>query len=341
MRWLDFRALRDLLLLIGEHPLGLGASELEQLATDEGVLLRRDGRPYARSIHYHHRRTLERLGLIRKQGTRFSLSRQNPEIRALSAPTRIREPLQPAEKEAFANSVLRNRDCHQVFFAHFLPAREPVADVATFVERGNAIEVAVQSHIAPEDVARGGEGRHRGRSRSKRVAIRAAEAGAAGWTAFDGAEAVQAIHFGLRSWCADQLGFLDVAYRADGTYATYPKYIDTPLTDQDLAFRMFADLDFADDWATARIPDFALAAGIEHRVSIEEAKAVLSAWLTSHPDLVAGVPTRVGFVTEGLPESQHGLALKRYLKSSSGAYLSHIRIHRDLRQHVQNRVVQP
>jgi len=217
MRWLDFRALRDLLLLIGERPQGLGASELEKLATAEGVLLRRDGRPYARSIHYHHRRTLERLGLIEKHGARFALSRRNPEIRALNAPTRIGEPLQPEEKEAFANSALRNEDCHQVFFSHFLPAREPVADVATFVERGHAVEVAVRSRIAREAGARGGEGQHRGRNRSKRVAIRAVEAG--DWAAFDGAEAVQAIHFGLRSWCVDQLGFLDVAFRPDGTYA--------------------------------------------------------------------------------------------------------------------------
>ncbi|MDE0160482.1 MAG: hypothetical protein OXL98_01980 [Acidimicrobiaceae bacterium] len=337
MRWLDFRALRDLLLLLGEHPQGLGASELEKLATAEGVLLRRDGRPYARSIHYHHRRTLERLGLIEKHGARFALSRRNPEIRALNAPTRIGEPLQPEEKEAFANSALRNEDCHQVFFSHFLPAREPVADVATFVERGHAVEVAVQSRIALEAGARGGEGQHRGRNRSKRVAIRAVEAG--DWAAFDGAEAVQAIHFGLRSWCVDQLGFLDVAFRPDGTYATYPKHIDAPLTDRDLAVRMFAGLDFDDDWATVRIPDLALAAGIEHGVSIKQAKGVLTEWLTARPDLVAGVPTRAGFITAGLPESQHDLALKRYLKSSSGAYLSHIRIHRDLRQHVQNKVV--
>lgn len=339
MRWLDFRALRDLLLLLGEHPQGLGASELEKLATDEGVLLRRDGRPYARSIHYHHRRTLERLGLIEKQGTRFALSRDNPETRALTARMRIGERLQPAEKEAFANSALRNRDCHHVFFAHFLPAREPVSDVATFVERGHAVEVAVQSHVAQEARAGGGEGRHRGRNRSKRVAIRAAESG--DWTAFDGAEAVQAIHFGLRSWCVDQLGFLDVAYKPDGTYVTYPKHITAPLSDQDLAARMFAGLHFADDWSTVRIPDFALAAGIEHRISIEQAKGVLREWLTAHPDLVSGVPTRVDFITAGLPESQHELALKRYLKSSNGAYFSHVRIHRELRQYIQNRVMQP
>jgi len=341
MRWLDFRALRDLLLLIGERPQGLGASELEKLATEEGVLLRHDGRPCARSIHYHYRRTLERLGLIEKLGTRFVLSRQNSETEALSAQTRLGECLQPAEKEAFANSVLRNQDCHKVFFAHFLPAQEPVSDVATFIERGHAVEVVVESQVGMGAAAGGSRARNGGRNRSKRVVIQAADAGPGDRTVFGGAEAVQAIHFGLRRWCVNELGFLDVAYRADGTYVIYPKHMTAPLTDQDLAVRMLEDLDFADDWATLRIPDFALAAGIEHRVSIEQAKGVLSEWLTAHPDLVAGVPTRVDFITAGLYERQHGLALKRYLKSSSGAYLSHVRIHRDLRRHVQNRVMQP
>lgn len=339
MRWLDFRALRDLLLLIGEYPQGLRANELEKLATDEGVLLRRDGRPYARSIHYHHRRTLERLELIQKQKDRVTLHHQNPEIGALTAQTSIGGRLGSAEKKAFANVVLRNRDCHEVFFTHFRPTRESVSDVWTFVERGRAVEVVVRSHFALKSGSEGGRGRHDGRNRSKRVAIRADEA--VDWAVFDGAEAVQAIHFGLRSWCVDQLGFLDVAYKSDGSYVTFPKHIDAPLTDQDLAARMFEGLHFADDWATERIPDFALTAGIEHRVSIEQAKGVLKGWITAHPDLVAGVPTRVGFIIAGLPESQHDLALKRYLKSSSGAYLSHIRIHRDLRQHVQNRVMQP
>ena len=172
------------------------------------------------------------------------------------------------------------------------------------------------------------------RSRSRSVAIRSAGTGG-DWCVLDGPDAVQAIHFGLRSWCVGQIGFMDATCAASGVYTIYPKHIVTRLTDQELASRMFAAIEFADDWATVRIPDHALATAIEQHVSVDQAKAILMKWLTAHPDLVAGVPTRVGFITAGLPDRQHRLVLNGYLRSDSGAYLSHLRIHRMLREHAQ------
>ena len=339
MRWLDFQALRDLLLLVAAHPCGLRANELEKLATDERVLLRRDGQPYARSIHYHHRRTLERLGLLEKQDRRFTLNHQSPEISALTARKMMCEELHASEKEAFANAVIRNKDCHEVFFRNFLPGGETACDVTTFVVRAVPVEIVIQSGLEGAASRHSGQQRHAGPSRSKRVAIR--PVGTTHWRGQDGPAAVQAIHFGLRSWCVDQLGFLDIACGADGTYTAYPKHIVRHRTDWELAQDMFAALEFTDDWVTIRVPDMTLETGIKQRVSVNQAKGVLMDWLTDHPDLVAGVPTRVGFITSGLPDSQHALALKGYLRSESGAYLSHLRIHRMLREHVQNGVLRP
>ena len=339
MRWLDFRALRDLILRLGAHPHGLRANELEKLATEERILLRRDGRPYARSTHYHHRRTLERLGLLTKRDRRFVVNHRNPEIRALAAQTRIGERLHPSEKEAFANAVVRDGDCHDVFFGNFLPERERVCDVATFVERAHAVEIVIESG-AGREVDRGSGQRHRAsRACSKSVAIRPSEA--TDWSVLEGAGAIQAIHFGLKSWCVDQLEFLDIACKADGTYTVYPKHIVPRLADQDLAAAMFAALDFSGDWTTIRIPDCVLATGIQHRASTEQAQRVLQGWLTLHPDLVCGVPTRVGFITAGLPVLQHKLALRTYLRTRGGAYLSHLRIHQKLQHHIQNGAPSP
>ncbi len=335
MRWLDFRALRDLLLLVAARPDGLRANELEKLATHERVLLRRDGWPCAQSTHYHYRRTLERLGLLVKQERRFTLNHQNPEASALTAQTTLLEELQLSEKEAFANAVIRNKDCHEVFFVNFLPGREAVCDVAAFVERARPVKIKIL-HADGRTTKNGG--RHNaGSDASKRVAICPAEG--ADRNVLDGAEAVQAIHFGLKSWCVNQLGFLDIVCDANGTYTIYPKHIIERRTHRELAAEMFTELEFTDEWATVRVPDFALETGIKQRVSVAQAKEVLTGWLVDHPDLVAGVPTRVGFITAGLTESQQDLALKSYLRSESGAYLSHLRIHRMLREHVENGVL--
>ena len=333
MRWLDFRALRDLLLLVGRYADGLRANELRQLANDEGVLLRRDGRPYANSMHYHHRRTLERFGLLQKSNRHLILNRDHPGATALTVDSRPHECLLPTEQTAFADAVIQNGDCYDVFLSHFLAGRKPACDVATFVELGQPIQVAVQSRTHQNAVPGCTFDSPVASDCSKSVAIR--RVGDANWSVAYGADAIQAIHFGMRSWCTDQLGFMDIAYRADGTYFAYPKHIDTRLTSSELAAAMFADLDFIGEWATVRIPDCTLEAGIKHRVSIEQAKDVLRDWLTTHPDLVAGIPSRVGFITAGLAQRQHSLALKSYLRSKNGAYMSHIRVHHSLRQHIR------
>lgn len=330
MRWVDFRALRDLLLIVGSYPRGLRANELEKLATDEQVLLRRDGQPYAKSTHYHHRRTLERLGLLEKQNRQYTLNPQNPTIHALTTRTELRRKLLPYEKEAFANAILRNEDCHEVFFGHFLKGYKLAGRVTTFVEQAHPVEIVIRTGVGENMDHSHGNGR------IKRVAIR--PAGTIHWSFLEGANAEQAIHFGLRSWCVDQLGFLDVTYSPDGTYTTFPKYIIPKLTDRELETKMFIALDFAGDWATIRVPDCTLSTGIKQRVSVDQVKGVLMHWVTAHPDLVAGVPTRLEFITAGLSDSQHALALKSYLHSRSGAYLSHLRIHRTLCEHIQNGV---
>ena len=336
MRWLDFRALRDLILLLDARPYGLRANELEKLATGERVLLRRDGRPYARSMHYHHRRTLERLGLLAKREGRFVVNHQHPEIGALAAQTKIGERLLPSEKEAFANAVLRDGDCHDVFFGNFLPERAFVCDATTFVQRAHAVEIVVETGAGRKADRVSGQQHRASPACSRGVAIRPSEA--TDWRVLEGADAIQAVHYGLKSWCVDQLGFMDIAYGPSGIYTVYPKHIVPRLTDKELAMEMATALKFVDDWTTIRIPDCALETGIKQRVSVDQAKGILAHWLTDHPDLVAGVPTRVGFITAGLPDPQRAIALRSYLRSQSGAYLSHLRVHRMLRQHVQNGV---
>ena len=66
MRWVNFRSLRDILVLVKANPARLRAMDLARLATDEGILLAKDGQPLGRTTHYHHRKTLERLGLLLK-----------------------------------------------------------------------------------------------------------------------------------------------------------------------------------------------------------------------------------------------------------------------------------
>ena len=322
MRMLDFQAMRDLVLLVDEHPSGIRANQLEKRATAERVLLRHDGQPYTRSVHYRYRRTLERLGLLEKKDRQLVVNHRNPDTRALVSHGNYRQPLPASEKEALANAALRNEDCHNAFFKYFLPGG-PVDDVRGFVETARPVETTIR------------RGRCRSSGRSNQLVVR--PAGTPKRILVDPSE--RAAHSALSRWCADQLGFVEITYRADGTYTAYPKHVAPRLTDQELAAAMFAKLGFVGEWATIRIPDMVLSTGITHRVSVDEAKKILARWVVDHYDLVDGIPTRVGFITDGTPDSLHALALKSYLQPTGrGAHLSHLRTHRKLRGRIGGQV---
>ena len=205
-----------------------------------------------------------------------------------------------------------------------------IKDVNDFIERASPIEMRilqgnasphqsnVQMALESSDVL----------IEQKQVAIRAV--GAREWSMLSGINAVQAIHFGLRAWCVDQLSFLDGMFRTDGVYTIYPKRIKQSLTNHELALRMLNSLDFESEWTTVRVGDFALQIGIEQRASIEQTKGILASWMKRYPDVVAGIPTNERFITGGLANGQRGLVLRSFLLERGGAYVSHLRIHQDI-----------
>ena len=338
MRWVNFQALREILLLIEAAPAKLRPADLTRLATEEGILVDRNRRPLGPSSHYHHRRTLERLGLVIKRDGRYSLDYELPEANALTIDSAFGRELSVKEKEAFSNVVLRNQDCRDVFFKYFVQSEAIIEDLNQFIVLAQPIEMnVVQKRI--DSSPRSPQGALRSADESeylRQVAIRPRDK--PGWVALRGTNAVQAIHFGLKSWCVDQLGFLDNMYRADGIYTMYAKRLDLLLPTHELASRMLDLLGFEGEWTTVRVGDFALNVGIKQRVSVEQAKSILTSWMNNYPDVVAGIPTSERFVAGGLSKGQQGMVLKNFLLGRGGAYVSHLRIHHSLIQRIRQGV---
>ena len=328
MRWVSFQALREILLLVKACPAKLRAADLARIATEDRVLLSQDGKALGASSHYHHRRTLERLGFLVKRHGRYLLNEEMPEARGLTERETFGRSLNEAEKVAFANVILRNQDCHHAFFTSFLQPDQPVRDVYDFVARGRPIEMSVAS---------GGRGSRRrtdsvanSHAKDAQITIQSS------WTPVPfvrtGENALQAIHFGLRSWCIDQLDFLDSLYRVDKEYTIYPKYIIPRIPTQQLELKMFDALSFDHGWTTVRVGDFALEVGIRQRIAVEQAGSVLQSWLDRHRDVVAGIATRERLIAGGLASAQRDLVLKGFLQDQNGAYISHLQIHESLRR---------
>ena len=334
MRWVSFQALRELLLIVKACPSKLRAIDLARVATEEGILLNRDRKALGPSTHYHHRRTLERLGFLLRLDGRYVLNEEMSEARGLTEREGFGEAMNEVEKAAFANVILRNRDCHDAFFHTFLQPGPPVRNVGEFLEQGRPIEMRVSSGETTSASACGpAQNSH---ARQAMITIRSS------WTRmyneFAGENARQAIHFGIRSWCVDQLDFMDSLYHVDTEYTIYPKSIVTCVTNQELEIEMLDALRFDGEWAIVRVGDFALDIGIRLRVAVEQVESVLQSWLDRYRDVVAGIATRERLIAGGLTRHQRNLVLKGFLQEKSGAYVSHLQIHRSLRKKISEEV---
>ena len=86
---------------------------------------------------------------------------------------------------------------------------------------------------------------------------------------------------------------------------------------------LVAQLAFEGDWATLHVPDLverSMAEGFRQG----DVRDLLLRWLRDQPDYVAPVLTSAGMI-EFFYQSKH-----HYLRTPSGAYVSHLRVHRGL-----------
>lgn len=318
MRWVNFRTLREILLIVMDSPGRLRTKDLENIGMAKHVLVNREGKPLGPSSRYHHRRTLERLGLVVKVEDRYVPNYDLLELHILTARDMFGEALNAQEKTAFANTVLRNAECYDVFFRLFMTESERPQNVDDFVSWASPLELEVRTD------RNAGEPTVLMRQRNGH-----------GETAIKGAKAVQAIHFGLRSWCVDQLTFVDEMLKTGVGYTLFATYIGPPVSVDTVELDLAQLLPFHGEWATVRVGDLVLDAAIRFRMPVDQVRSIIEGWLRVFPQVVAAITTNERFITAGQPVAQKALILKGFARERSGAYVSHVRIHRDILSLIQ------
>ncbi len=313
MRWVDFRKLRDLLFLVAEHDGRLRPKDLDRQGIAHGILVTKKGQPSGASNRYHHRRMLERLGLVFKCEGRYTVNRDVPESNILLQSDAGNQGLEPKKKAAFAELLLRNSDCFHVFFRHFLKDSTP-RSLSQFLQGAQPIRLSLhrrpENHEAYIEIEPSCNG-HRAR--------------------FVGENALQAIHFGMRTWCVEQLSFMDELYRTGVGYTLFAKQIAGSMTDDELAARMLDQLEFEGDWATVRVGDFILATAIHLQIGIDRPRRVLEHWLNCHRGVTAGIATRERFILGPEASRLHAAVLRGFAHPNArGSYISHIQVHKDI-----------
>ena len=198
MRWLDFSRLPPLFGIVASAPGVLTPSELDNRAIDQGAFLFPSGKPMGRSNRYHHRRALERLGLIVRTERRYYPNLEADERDIMLAGT-DRSTLTDDQRILLANRVIRHDDCYSVFWSSFVSDVRP-RSVAEFVEIAQPILLQVEEPPDRPDRYSSAILLHSNAHRGSAVRR-------------EGYTAVQAIHFGMRIWGIEQLRFLAARLR--------------------------------------------------------------------------------------------------------------------------------
>lgn len=314
MRWVDFAKLRDLLALIIAHPNRFTPMALDREAIAEGVFVLPSGEPFGPSSRYHHRRVLEKLGMVVRQDGRLISNLKENECGSMLTDLKS-QTLNDDQRHVFGNRVIRNADCYETFWRTFLPSNRP-SSLLEFTNRGVPITL--------EWTKFGRRPRHK-----YRLFLRRQEE-IDGTEVHKGYNAIQAIHFGMRAWGVHQLRFLDEMYRVGKGYLIFPVEIRPQVKVATIESVLINSLEFSGDWASPRVGDLSFAVASRLKVPLKRVQCVLDDWLRVHVGLISPVAVSDRMILAGQSKQMRSLILRGFLVLPSGELVSHLQIHRTL-----------
>lgn len=314
MRWVDFSKLRGLLALLARFPEGLAPTTLDKVAIAAGTFVLPSGKPFGPSSRYHHRRVLEKLGLVvRHDGRLISNLSADESGPMLKNPNE--EKLSDGQRYVFGNRVIRNTDCYETFWNTFMPSKRPCS-LQEFIESGAPIVL---------DLTKAGQDP----KSERRLTLRNRE-NANFRISHQGTNAVQAIHFGMRAWGSHQLKFLDEMYRVGEGYIIFPVEIRPQVEVAEIKNALIESLEFSGDWATPRVGDLLLSVASRLKIPIERVQCVLNGWLRTHAGLVSPITVSDRMILADQSKQMRKLILNGFLMLPSGEHVSHLQVHRTL-----------
>lgn len=307
----SFATLRDLVVLLREHREGLRPMQLNSVAAALQSTHTKGGRKFSPTTMYHCRRALVKLALVRFRDARLVLNDEDGTVRRLATTATIKEGLSEDERRLFSEIVINNEGCRHYFFDLFIQASGYTA--ASFADLATPVVW-----------------RRSGRATEKRVAFSRLDGSIVGHLGTD--VEIQAILYGLRYWARDQLGLIDEFYR-DGIGAVMFPILDPALVPQtQVEGLILSQVSPHDEWTVMSVREEAYRWAVRLRVPVRRVFDALIHIQHRHPDRVVLIATPRSLAT--LTSRSHVTAefeLRSYLRDELGRYISHVRLHRDLR----------
>ena len=312
----SFVALREMLSFIAQHPDGVRPKEMKIWAREQARLRTRNGKLVSNTTIYHYRNTLRHLGIVRVVNGRYQVAKETSLVWDLLQRLQPGLPeLSLPERELFAQFVVRNQDCQRYFFNLFMPEGTEDYDLEGFLRKGTP--VVWRRVDTPQGPA---EEIYNVAQTEKKRWIRSEDER-------------QAILYGVRYWARNELGFIDEIYLEGMGGLMFPVHLNGPIPDPHILKALREALTPEEEWTVFSLRKLAITWGPNYRISLERLYGTLK-WVYWHfPQHVVLIPTSEAFATITATSSQAEMYhLRGYLQDDKGRYISHIRVHRKLRE---------
>ena len=322
MRSISFAGLHRLLSAVAGFPNGLRAGEINRLVEENDIALNQRSSPPVPTTLYHYRNTLLQLRALRRDGKKLRVNDGNPDVCKLlsqTAPANGDPSLCDIARDPFAALVLKNEQCRSFFFNLFMRSDACLDSVPSFRKNGVPVKWL----------------RHRSSQTSEVIFVN----NTTGYTArCESPVSVAAILYGVRYWARDELGLIDeYCQQADGSTLMFPvsrpgpsaKGINSPVR-QTACFLL--SLRSPSEWTRFSVLDLIARCCVARRQPIRVLFDAIDWLLKEWPYHTVLIPTSRALATlTATSRQREALELRKYYKTSNGPYISHIRVHKDIK----------
>ena len=313
----SFIALRELIGYIAQHPEGVRPKEMEMWAREKARLRTQNGKLVSKTTIYHYRNTLRHLGiLVVVNGRFYQIARDRPLVLELLETIRPGTPeLSLKERELFARFVLQNLDCQEHFFDLFMPEGVADYDLGDFLERGQSV-VWRRVEIKDKRI----EELYNVEQNEKRRLIRSEDER-------------QAVLYGVRYWARNELRFIEEIFLEGTGGLMFPVCLSGLVPDPRILNALRGAISTQDEWTSFSLRKLAATWGPKYRVSLDRFYGTLQ-WLHRRfSQYIVLIPTSESFaaITATSPQAEI-YHLRGYFQDEKGRYISHIRVHRKLKE---------
>lgn len=312
----SFVALRELLAFIAQHPEGVRPKDMEVWAREKAGLRTQRGKLVSKTTIYHYRNTLRHLGILVVAKGLYRVAGDDPLVSQLLKAVRPGTPeLSLQERQYFARLVVQNSDCRKYFFDLFMPEGVTVYDLDGFLEKAQPI-VWQRVEVEGERI----EVLYNLEQKGKRRRIQSEDER-------------QAILYGVRYWARNELGFMDEIFMEGLGGLMFPVFLSGPVPDPRVLNALREAIADEEEWASFSVRKLAATWGPKYRVPLDRLYGTFQWVYRKFPQYVVFIPTSESFatITATFPQTEV-YHLRGYFQDEKGRYISHMRVHRKLKE---------